>query len=89
MAAELDVVEEVIENITKSSSQYSEAKDKAFRIMEELREQGCTKKKLAGALRSLGEGAHAGEALRSQVWNSQLQISDYFSHSMLSFCCFD
>ena len=63
VAAELNVAGEVIENIDKSSSQYPEAQDKAFRMLEGLRERGCTKKKLAEALRRLDKGAHADQVL--------------------------
>ena len=74
VAAELDMDGEAITNIAKSSSEYPEAKDKAFRMLEDLREQGCTKKELVEALRSLGKGAHADQIL--EVRNRR-QISDY------------
>ena len=74
VAAELNVAGEVIENIDKSSSQYPEAKDKAFRMLEGLRERGCTKKKLAEALRRLNKGAHADQVV--EVRNCR-QISNY------------
>ena len=74
VAAELNVAGEVIENIDKSSSEYPEAKDKAFRMLEGLRERGCTKKKMAEALRRLDKGAHADQVVK--VSNCR-QISNY------------
>ena len=85
VAAELDMDGEAIDNIAKSSSEYPEAKDKAFRMLEDLREQGCTKRKLADALRSLGKAAHADEVLPSQVRNSRPKISHSRSAVPLSF----